>query len=93
MSKVQIETNNDSRKWIVEFTDLRVQNDHQRRVAESLDRGTLFSILKMFLRVATPGAQVLEQHGTAAMKIMFPSRAASRKFRSSLGGRLLSAGI
>jgi len=37
MSEVQIDHNDDSRKWIVEFTDLRVQNEHQRRVAESLD--------------------------------------------------------
>ena len=66
---------------------------HAEAVAESLDRGTLFSILEMFLRVATPGAKVLEQQGTAAMKIMFPNRAASRKFRSSLGGRLLSAAV
>ena len=91
MSTVQIDHNHNSRKWIVEFTDLRIQNDHQRRVAESLGRGVLFSIVQMVLMVTVPGAEVLEQQGTAAMKIMFPNRAASRRLRSHLGGRLLSA--
>jgi hypothetical protein len=92
MNETQITTHNVSEgRWAVEFTDLQVRNEHQRRVAQSFDRRSLSGILKLWLKVVTPGAQIIEQKRTDALTIQFPSRDGSRKFRSCFGGRPLSA--
>jgi hypothetical protein len=78
---------NDGR-WIVEFTGLRVRNEHQRRVAESLDPNLLCGLLEIWLRVVAPGARLLEQQGCATRHIIFGRRADLRKFTGTFGGRI-----
>ena len=77
-------------RWIVEFTDFRIRNDQQRRAIESLGRPVLDEVLKIWLKVVTPGAYVVEPHSATPWTIIFPNRAASRSFRSCFGGRLLA---
>jgi hypothetical protein len=73
-------------KWIVEFSEFRVRNEDQRRAIESLDRRTLFGVLKIWLESITPGARVVEQRGMSTLTISFPTRAASRHF-TAWGGK------
>ena len=94
MSEAHIDPNHvPDGRWIVEFTELRVRNEHQHHVAQSLDRRMLSGILELWLKVVTPGAQIVEQQRTEVLTILFPNRAGSRKFRSCFGGRLLSAAV
>jgi hypothetical protein len=76
--------------WIVEFTSFRVRNEKQRQAIESLSGPVLDEVLKIWLRVAAPGAYVVEPHNATPWTITFPSRSASRKFLSCFGGRLLT---
>jgi hypothetical protein len=91
MTEAIIDPNYDSNgRWVVEFTELRVRNEHQRDVAESLDRRALSGILEIWLKIVVPGATIVDPLGTAACSIVFPNRAASRKFCSRFGGKLKS---
>jgi hypothetical protein len=92
MTEAHISAQNDfeGHPWIVEFTDLRVRNETQRRVAESLDPHLLGGLLEIWLKVVTPGAKLVEQHGCATRRIIFGRRADLRKFTGTFGGRIAS---
>lgn len=76
--------------WIVEFTDFRIRDDKQRKAIESLSRPLLDEVLKIWLRVVTPGAHIVERPGTPIRTIVFLTRAAGRRFCSCFGGRMLA---
>jgi hypothetical protein len=80
-----------SGRWTVEFIDFRVQNEHQRRVIESLERRALLDVVKIWLNVITPGAKIIEQGGTAIWTIVFPTRSQARHFRTCFDGKPISA--
>jgi len=84
-------TVNDHGRWTVEFTDFRVRDEHQRRVLESVSRDTLLAILRIWLKIITPGAQVIEQADSAAWTIVFPTRSQARHCVATFGGKLKAA--
>ena len=84
-------TANDHGRWVVEFADFRVQDEHQRRVLESVSRDTLSAVLRIWLRIITPGAQVIEREGSSVWTGLFQTRSQARHFVACFGGKLRSA--
>jgi hypothetical protein len=80
---------NDGR-WTVEFNDLRVRDEHQQRVAETIDRRILLDVLKLWLKVTAPGGQIIEKEDGAAWTVLFMTRSSARYFVSCFGGKLRS---
>jgi hypothetical protein len=74
--------------WIVEFHEFRYRDDSQREAIESLDRGVLSEILKIWLTVLTPGA-AFDLNGASPNLIFFRARSQARKFVATFGGRLI----
>ena len=74
-------------KWIVEFNEFRIRDEHQRRVIASLDHRTLLDVLKIWLETVMPSAYISEQQGMAALTMNFATRAASRYFVTCFGGK------
>jgi hypothetical protein len=83
-------TTNHHGRWIVEFTELRVRDEHQRTAAASIDRQTLFGILRLWLTVVTPGA-VITEPDSGGWTISFIARSQARHFIGCFGGKLMSA--
>jgi hypothetical protein len=75
--------------WIVEFTSFRVRNEKQRQAIESLSGPVLDEVLKIWLRVAAPGAYVVERPGTPIRTARFPRRSDARKFVAIWGGQIV----
>lgn len=76
--------------WTVEFTELRVANERQKAVAETISRRTLIQVLKLWVEVITPGASLVEQDGGDRCSIHFETRSQARKFIGCFGGKLLA---
>jgi hypothetical protein len=74
-------------RWLVEFTHFKVQNEQQRRVIDSLDKGVLGRVIEVFLDAVTPGAFVVEPANAPTKTIVFSSRRAGRRFIATFGGR------
>jgi hypothetical protein len=66
-------------RWIVEFTDFRIRNDKQRRAIESFSRPLLDEVLKIWLKVVTPGAHTVEPHSATPWTIIFPNALEERE--------------
>jgi hypothetical protein len=77
-----------SRPWIVEFHDFRYRDDRQREILQSLDRGVLAAVMKIWLKVVTPGA-AFDPCGATPNLIRFPVRSMARHFVATFGGRLI----
>jgi hypothetical protein len=77
-----------NRRWAVEFREVRTRTPEQERAIGTLDPGVLAHVLEIWLKVITPGAYIVEPHSATPWMIIFPNRAASRKFRSCFGGKL-----
>jgi hypothetical protein len=73
--------------WIVQFDDFRYRNDVQREAIERLDRRVLNEVLKIWLKVITPGAD-FDLDGASPNLIRFPVRSMARRFVATFGGRL-----
>jgi hypothetical protein len=77
-----------NRPWIVQFDDFRYRDDRQRDAIEGLDRGVLNEVLKIWLKVITPGA-CFDLNGASPNLIFFRARSHARHFVATFGGRLL----
>jgi hypothetical protein len=79
----------DKSRWIVDFT-LRIDNDDQRRVVETLGISQVHAIVRLWLTVLAPGASVLDPPDKPIRRIGFPNRASARRFRATWGGRIVT---
>ena len=48
-------------RWTVEFHELRDIQQHP--AVRNLDRGTLSTVIRLWLKISTPGATVIEREG------------------------------
>jgi hypothetical protein len=73
-------------RWIVEFTEFRVRDEHQRRVIEELGQ-MAHAVVRVWLHVATPTAIVHGTSGKPIRRVSFMSRSQMRRFVGVFGGR------
>ena len=76
----------DQPRWIVEFTQFKVKDEHQHQVIDRLGCRVMDQVLEVFLQAVTPGAYLVEQTATGKT-IAFPCRRAGRRFIGTFGGR------
>jgi hypothetical protein len=73
-------------RWIVDFK-FRIADERQRSVIDDL--GLLaHDVVRTWLRVILPDSHVFEQQGQPISRVVFPTRAAARRFIATWGGRL-----
>jgi hypothetical protein len=88
MNKALITPQHDaaSHRWHVRFDDFRCRDDRQREATAEV--GALaFDVLRLWLKVITPNAQVLEPQGSSVRHILFSRRSDMRRFTQVWGGR------
>jgi hypothetical protein len=90
MNDIAVKLTSEHPRWTVQFS-FRCKDEHQHRIVSSL--GLLASdVVRTYLSVLIPDAEVLEPPGTPVRTAAFPSRASARKFISTFGGKLVPAG-
>jgi len=79
----------DEYRWIVDF-ELRIVNDDQRRVVDTLGISKVHDVVKIWMEVITP-SHVVEPEGTPIRRIGFERRSDMRQFIKVWGGRIVTA--
>lgn len=75
--------------WTVEFTKLRVANERQQQVANTISWKALVGVLRLWIEAITPSASLVVQDDGARCSIFFETRSQARRFVASFGGKLL----
>ena len=75
-------------RWIVDFAEFRTRNEVQRRVVEELGL-MAFEVVKIWLKVLTTDAVVIESTEQSVRRISFHRRSEMRRFMQLFGGRQL----
>jgi hypothetical protein len=76
------------RRWIVCFEGFRTRDEAQHRAICVL-RETAFEVVKIWLKVVTPGAVAVGPTDHSVWRIAFPCRSQMRQFMQAFGGRQL----
>jgi len=90
-SEIALASPNDDppeRRWVVAFKYFRTRDEAQRRVIDEL-RGTAIEVVKVWLKVLTPDAVVVEPSDQSVRRIAFRYRSQMRRFLRTFGGRQL----
>jgi len=91
MNKAAAKHTPERHRWTVQLVEFRCKDEHQRRAVDGL--GIMaHEVVRIWLQVVTPGAIVHEPPATPVRTAVFLSRAAARRFITTFGGKLLSAG-
>jgi hypothetical protein len=75
-------------RWTVEFHELRDINRYP--AVRCLTRDSLSAVIKLWLKIITPGATVIEQDNDVGWMISFVTRSHARHFIGCFGGKLMS---
>jgi hypothetical protein len=91
MPEAQMDPNHDTanHSWPVEFSELGAATEAQKQIASSLGHAAVFDVLKLWLKVITPDAKIVEPAG-CPLKILFMRRSDRRKFVRSFVRRRLA---
>ena len=78
-----------SHRWCIQVDNLRCRDDRQRHALA--EAGALvFDVLRLWLKIITPDAHVVEPVGMPVRQILFIRRSDMRRFSQVWGGKMIS---
>jgi hypothetical protein len=76
--------------WIVEFVEPRSKNQQQANALQKIDFSVLHELIRIYLNVVLPDAEIAEPIATPIRTIRCVRRSDARKFIRTWGGRIIA---
>ena len=76
-------------RWIAEYS-FKIKNDAARELMQSLRPDIISDVVRLWLKVITPDAQVLGPADAPIQRVSFARRRDLRRFISNWGGRTIA---